>query len=91
MPTKRKTVSVRLEPKLARRLAKLAKESERSMSWHINRLVEDNIDDLEKQLTRILRGLEQARRGEGEDAEVVFKRLFEELEHRKAAHARKAV
>jgi predicted transcriptional regulator len=90
MPTKKKTISVRLDPKLAKRLEKLARDSERSVSWHINRLVEDNIDYVEEELAAIKRGMEDHKQGRHEDAETYFARLFAEIEERKAASARRA-
>lgn len=87
MPTKKKTISVRLDPKLARRLEKLAKNSERSMSWHINRLVEDNIDDLEERLAKINEGLADIEAGRGRDAEEVMAEMFARLKATGLIHA----
>jgi predicted transcriptional regulator len=68
MPTKKKTVSVRLDPKLAKRLEALAKETERSVSWHINRIVGDSITSVEEEVAAIKNALDQAKRGDGVDA-----------------------
>lgn len=90
MPTKKKTISVRLDPKLARRLEKLAKSSERSMSWHINRLVEDNIDEVEDRLAKIQEGLADFAAGRERDAEEVMAEMFARLKKRGLIHAGKA-
>ncbi len=89
MPTKKKTVSVRLDPKLAKRLEALAKETERSVSWHINRIVEDSISSVEQHAAAVKVGLESARKGQGQDAEEFFAQLFADLNQRKAQGARK--
>jgi predicted transcriptional regulator len=68
MPTKKKTVSVRLDPKLAKRLEALAKETERSVSWHINRIVGDAVTSVEEEVAAVKNALEQAKRGDGRDA-----------------------
>jgi predicted transcriptional regulator len=68
MPTKKKPVSVRLDPKLAKRLEALAKETERSVSWHINRIVGDSITSVEEEVAAIKNALDQAKRGDGVDA-----------------------
>jgi predicted transcriptional regulator len=90
MPTKKKTVSVRLDPKLAKRLDTLAKDSGRSVSWQINRLVEDNIDYLEYAIAAINEGLEDIRAGRTHDAEVVINEMLAALKLKERPRARRA-
>jgi predicted transcriptional regulator len=71
MPTRKKTLSVRVDPKLARRLEKLARETDRSVSWHATKALNDYASMQEYMRTEIRLGLEEARRGELTDlAEV---------------------
>jgi predicted transcriptional regulator len=89
MPTKKKTISVRLDPKLAKRLGRLARDSERSMSWHINRLVEDNIDELEDKIAKINEGLADIAAGRERDAAEVMAEMFARLRAKGLIHASK--
>ncbi|MCA8911923.1 MAG: ribbon-helix-helix protein, CopG family [Planctomycetes bacterium] len=72
MPARNKvTISVRLEPALAKRVKKLAKKADRSASKLIARMLEDRIDIEESHIDAILEGEAAARRGEGQDLEQV--------------------
>ncbi len=80
MPAKKKVaITVRLEPKLARRVKKLAKDAGRSASSMIEWTLEDRIDDEEKIMKRLLEGMEQARKGQGME-------LHEAISDLKAQH-----
>lgn len=79
MPTKSKVaITVRLEPKLARRIKKLAKKADRSASSMIAWILDDRIDIEESHIDAILVGMEEARRGEGMDAKEFFEQLLKE-------------
>lgn len=72
MPAKNKvTISVRLEPALAKRVKKLARKADRSASRLIARMLEDRIDIEESHVDAILEGEAAARRGEGLDLDEV--------------------
>jgi predicted transcriptional regulator len=90
MPTKKKTVSVRLDPKLAKRLEAMARTSRRSVSWQINRLVEDNIDYLEYAVNAINEGLEDIRAGRTHDAKDVLNEMLETMKQKERPRARRA-
>lgn len=90
MPAKNKvTISVRLEPALARRMKKLAKAADRSVSWYIARIIENRIDFEESQIKAILEGEAAADKGQFVDLDEVFADL-ERKYARKNKRARSA-
>ncbi|MCB9933942.1 MAG: ribbon-helix-helix protein, CopG family [Planctomycetes bacterium] len=90
MPAKNKvTISVRLEPALAKRMKKLAKAADRSVSWYIARIIEDRIDIEESQIKAILEGEAAADQGQFVDLDEVFADL-ERKYARKNKRARSA-
>ena len=91
MPAKNKvTISVRLEPALAKRMKKLAKAADRSVSWYIARIVEDRIDIEESQIKAIQEGMDDFREGRYMDAEEFFTQMDRETKEKRAAkHRRK--
>ncbi|MCG3182609.1 MAG: hypothetical protein ICCCNLDF_00673 [Planctomycetes bacterium] len=90
MPAKNKvTISVRLEPALARRMKKLAKAADRSVSWYIARIIENRIDIEESQIKAILEGEAAADKGQFVDLDEVFADL-ERKYARKNKRARSA-
>lgn len=89
MPTNKKTVSVRLDPRLAKRLEALARKTERSVSWHINRMIDDNLPAVEAEVNAVLKGLEAVRAGRGEDAIEALERLKTEILHGGGRRVRK--
>lgn len=77
MPAKKKVaITVRLEPKLARRIKKLAERADRSASSMIAWILEDRIADEERIVDGILRGLEDMRAGRY----VEFEEFVEQME-----------
>lgn len=90
MPAKSKiTISVRLEPALARRMKKLAKAADRSVSWYIARIIENRIDFEESQIKAIIEGEAAADKGQFVDLDEVFADL-ERKYARKNKRARSA-
>lgn len=90
MPAKNKvTISVRLEPALAKRMKKLAKAADRSVSWYIARIIENRIDIEESQIKAILEGEAAADKGQFVDLDEVFADL-ERKYARKNKRARSA-
>lgn len=90
MPAKNKvTISVRLEPALARRMKKLAKAADRSVSWYVARIIENRIDIEESQIKAILEGEAAADKGQFVDLDEVFADL-ERKYARKNKRARSA-
>lgn len=87
---KRVAISVRLKPALYRRLEALAEKTERSISWHIARTMDEEIDRIEHHVDAVLEGLEDIKAGRGRDADEVFAELFASLEKAKVNRARKA-
>ena len=84
------TVSVRLTPDLHRRLQKLAEKTDRSMSWHIERTLDDAIDAIEREVDAVAEGMKAAREGRGRDALEALDQIFTELKKPKGRRARKA-
>lgn len=90
MPAKNKvTISVRLEPALAKRMKKLAKAADRSVSWYIARIIEDRIDIEESHIKAIQEGMDAADNGQFVDLDEVFADL-ERKYARKNKRARSA-
>lgn len=56
--SKTELLSVRIGPKLNAKLDRLAKRSGRSKSWHVTRMLEDNIDQANAEVDAILESLE---------------------------------
>lgn len=90
MPTNKKTISVRLDPKLAKRLEDLARKSERSVSWHVNRIISDTIDSVEAEVAAVLQGVEDVRAGRMRDAKEVLQQLRSQRTERAKRRVRKA-
>lgn len=84
------TVSVRLTPELHNRLRKIADKTDRSMSWHIERTLDDAIDAIEREVNAVAEGMKAAREGRGRDALEVLDQIFTELKKPKGRRARKA-
>lgn len=82
---KRVAISVRLKPALYRRLEALAEKTERSISWHIARTMDEEIDRIEHHVDAVLEGIASANRGELTDLEDVMKELQGKLEERRRA------
>ena len=69
------TISVRLEPALAKRLKRLAKSADRSVSWYMARIMEDRIEIEESHVAAILKGEAAAAAGLGQDLDTVAETL----------------
>jgi len=87
---KRVAISVRLKPALYRRLEALAEKTERSISWHIARTMEESVDRIEYEVDAILEGMADVKAGRGRDADEVMREIQAMLKAAGVSHARKA-
>lgn len=85
MPAKKKvTISVRLDPALAKRVKKLAKKADRSVSSLVEYILDDCIEYEEKVMQAIEKGREDIRAGRYMDAEEFFAQLEKEVAQKNA-------
>lgn len=84
MPAKKKiAITVRLEPRLARRIKKLAKKADRSASSMIAWILEDRVAIEESHIDAILKGMQDIREGRFVDADEFFDHFERELKEKR--------
>lgn len=72
---KTELLSVRIGPKLNAKLDRLAKRSGRSKSWHVTRILEDNVDQANAEVEAVLEAVESVSQGRAIPLDTAFAQL----------------
>jgi predicted transcriptional regulator len=88
--TKSVTITARIAPALAKKLAAYAKATGRTRSWVIESVLERNIDDEIAVAKAVQEGIDAIERGDFHTSEDVFAALKTKSDRRRRALRRKA-